>query len=45
MGKGIHALKAEFVNFRVREKKNSLENTIIDFKAYRKCKSPTQKEF
>ena len=45
MKKGIHELKVEFVHLRVRERKNnSFEITVIIFRAYKKCKSPIQKE-
>ena len=46
MEKSVHELKVEFVHLCVREKKNnSLEITVITFRAYKKCKSPIQKEF
>ena len=47
MEKSILELKTEFVYLRVRkrEKINSLEITVIIFKAYKKCKSPMQKGF
>ena len=46
MGKSIRELKVEIVHLCVREKKNnSIEITVIIFRAYKKCKSPIQKEF
>ena len=47
MEKSIHELKVEFMHLCVREKlkKNSFEITVIIFRAYKKYKSPIQKEF
>ena len=47
MEKSIHELKVEVVHLCVRERKksNSFEITVIIFRAYKKCKSPVQKEF
>ena len=49
MEKSIHELKVEFVHLCVceeeREKNNIFEITVIIFRAYKKCKSPIQKEF
>ena len=47
MENSIHELKAEFVScVCVREKKtNKFETNVIIFKAYKKCKSLTQKDF
>ena len=44
--KKYHELKVEFAHLCERKKKkNSFEITVIIFRAYKKCKSPIQKEF
>ena len=51
MRKSIHELKVEIVHLcvcereRKKKKKNSIEVTVIIFRAYKKFKSPIQKEF
>ena len=46
MEKSTHEPKVEIVHLCVREKKNnSFEITVTIFRAYKKCKSPIQKEF
>ena len=47
MEKSIHELKVEIVHLCVRDwkKNNGFEITVIIFRAYKKFKSPIQKEF
>ena len=47
MEKRIHELKVEIAHLCVRERKknNRFEITVMIFRAYKKCKSPIQKEF